>query len=160
MPKKTRMMMEFEAYERAGGREPQQTLKETRTLLRYYRHIAWRAKLEHATGAENTELPQGAALLSQLMTPGQCRAPQRGYAEAAALMRRVLAQIAEYPEKGSLYHDILENAYFTDHPVADEVFWASLHIDRSSFYQRKQEAILLFALCCAPEIGNSDTVAR
>lgn len=154
MPRKTKMMTDFEAHERSSGRDPRQTLRGTRALLRSYREILWRAGLEEQSAEEIGALSEGQALLAHLLAPGQAISPQnQSYAQAAALMRHSLAQVARYPGNGALYYEILDNSYFKETPVTDDTLWLQLHIERSSFYQRKQEAVLLYALCCERVMG-------
>lgn len=146
MPSKSRLMHHFEQDWHAAGQDPRVVMKQVRQLLRSYRELAWRASLEsQQTGADSAELASGRALINSLLgREASASAPQRGYGAAAILMRRTLAAVAAFPQNGPLYHAILEGAYFCDNPSGDSALWPQLHIERSTYYQRKQEAIALF----------------
>ena len=147
MPTKSKLMLHFEERLRTAGHDPQTLHRQTRQLLQSYRELSWRASLEDEPPAPAGDLSSGRALLEQL--GGAPLAPQlppaSGYRQAVALMQRALKLLAAYPDNGALYHTILERAYFCPDAASDAAIWPLLHIERSTYYQRKQEAITLFA---------------
>lgn len=145
MPSKSRLMHHFEQEWRAAGQDPRVVMKQVRQLLRSYQELAWRAALEEKRANDAAELASGRALIASLLELAPLNtSPCQSYAAAAALMRRTLAAVAHYPHNGALYHAILEGAYFRANPGGDSALWPELHIERSTYYQRKQEAIALF----------------
>lgn len=147
MAKKTRLMVQMETALRAAGHEPAATLREVRAILASYRELVWRAGLEDQRGLRSEELAQGRALLAEWLGGERHCAlpPKQGYGEAAEILRRTLEAVAAYPENGALYRTILENAYFSAQRMCDSALWPTLHIERTTYYQRKQEAVALFA---------------
>lgn len=146
MPSKSRLMRHFEQEWHAAGQDPCVVMKQVRQLLRSYRELAWRASLDsQQANADSAELASGRALIDSLLGhEASVNAPQQNYGAAASLMRRTLAAVSAFPQNGPLYHAILEGVYFSDTPSGDSALWPELHIERSTYYQRKQEAIALF----------------
>jgi len=62
------------------------------------------------------------------------------------LMENTLESIKEYPEYGTLYYNILWLSYFDNEPHKEQELLSKLSIERSAFYGRKREALLLFAI--------------
>ncbi len=140
MPKKTQLMQHLEEQLGAAGHDPHTLMRGTKRLLRSYNILAWRAALEPAAPADD-----GTAFVRQMLSDDTTPAPHTGYSAACQTLRRTLEAIAAYPENGALYHRILNTLYFTPNPPTDGALWPELHLERSTYYQRKQEAIALFA---------------
>jgi len=62
------------------------------------------------------------------------------------MLESILKSIGDYPENGALYNTILKNYYFDDKRSSDERIYEELGIERTLYYQRKKEAVLLFGL--------------
>lgn len=48
-----------------------------------------------------------------------------------------------FPEFGKLYYDILQMAYFEKDKKSDQEILEKLNLERSTYYRRTKEAILL-----------------
>lgn len=140
MPTKTNLMRQLEEQLSAAGHDPHTLMRGTRRLLRSYNILAWRAALEPPSQTD-----ESANLVRQLLSDDTAPVPHTGYRAACHTMRHTLEAIAAYPDNGALYHRILNTLYFTPNPPTDGALWPELHLERSTYYQRKQEAIALFA---------------
>ncbi|MBQ9333914.1 MAG: DUF1492 domain-containing protein [Lachnospiraceae bacterium] len=58
-------------------------------------------------------------------------------------MDRVLSSVKDFNPFGELYHDILRLAYFDEKDMCDQEVMDELAMERSTYYRRKKEAILL-----------------
>lgn len=65
-----------------------------------------------------------------------------------------IADIEKYPSNGALYAEILKNC-FIENTLTEKENLKLLMIDRSTFYLKKKEAIILFILCI---IGFAKTI--
>ncbi len=64
----------------------------------------------------------------------------------------VMKKIGEYYEYGRVYYDILTRAYLSEDRPTDAVVAEELAMDRSTFYRRKKEAILLCGILLWEEV--------
>lgn len=62
------------------------------------------------------------------------------------ILEKALAAIQSYPHNGELYYTILDDYYIDKQQHSDEVIFTKLHLERTVYYQRKREAVLLFGL--------------
>lgn len=61
------------------------------------------------------------------------------------LFDTMLDYLRRYPDNGELYHTIIYRCYFEPECPTDEAIIDALHLERSTYYDRKREAIVLFA---------------
>lgn len=66
--------------------------------------------------------------------------------ELLALMDDALSQVRSYPIQGELFADILEKCYVGNRKYKDNEIMSIYHLERSGYYDRKKEAILVFAV--------------
>ena len=57
-----------------------------------------------------------------------------------------MLKIREYPDKGALYCEIISKAYLNRFKYRESEMLEVLNMERSTYYDRKKEAILLFGL--------------
>lgn len=62
------------------------------------------------------------------------------------LVENTMLRVRDYPCKGDLYCEILSKCYFTRFKYKESELLELLGIERSIFYDRKKEAIMLFGL--------------
>lgn len=143
MPRKSSTMCELERLYNLYALDCTHALAQMRPLLEAYRRLAWLTDAApSALSAE--ERDQARALLA---VPGAAAPMDRqALPLLLRLMRETLSQIAAYPDQGPLLHEILQACYFADDATTDEALAERLHLERSTFYQRKREAVMLFAL--------------
>ena len=67
-------------------------------------------------------------------------------------MDRVLESVKEFNPMGDLYHDILKLAYFDEKDMTDQDVMDELAMERSTYYRRKREAILLCGVLMWDEV--------
>ena len=65
---------------------------------------------------------------------------------------RVLESVKEFNPMGDLYHDILKLAYFDEKDMTDQDVMDELAMERSTYYRRKREAILLCGVLMWDEV--------
>ena len=56
---------------------------------------------------------------------------------------KVLEKVKEFYQYGETYYDILTKAYLNEEDMKDSAVLQELSLDRSTYYRRKREAILL-----------------
>jgi len=64
-----------------------------------------------------------------------------------SLIDSTMNKIYEYPDNGKLYHEILSKQYLTVDKYSEQEMLELLRIERSTYYDKKKEAIDLFAIC-------------
>jgi hypothetical protein len=57
-----------------------------------------------------------------------------------------IVRIRDYPFQGDLYCEILSKCYLGRFSYTESELLEILHLERSSFYDRKKEAILIFGI--------------
>lgn len=62
------------------------------------------------------------------------------------LVDKAMAKIYDYYNNGRLYHEILSKCYLTAFRYTESEILELLNMERSTFYDRKKEAILLFGI--------------
>lgn len=152
MAKQSSALKDLHRIASALGLDPDKLLKETRYLLDNYRHLKWFG--EHC--------PDGACACKTLdrlpaLFAMEGFAPYRHYTNEPALLAKLksdcviedplayaVAETASYPEYGKLYHHILNASYIAPERLPDRILNEALHIERSTYYSRKAEAVL----CC------------
>ena len=60
------------------------------------------------------------------------------------LVDMAMLKIREYPDKGALYCEIISKAYLNRFKYKESEMLEVLNMERSTYYDRKKEAILLF----------------
>ena len=62
------------------------------------------------------------------------------------LVDMAMLKIREYPDKGALYCEIISKAFLNRFKYRESEMLEVLNMERSTYYDRKKEAILLFGL--------------
>ena len=129
-----------------------------RMVLGIYRHVCWftagRAEevREELLDIGGHQL-DGALIYLETFAPDDAKehfeAKVRGLFETKWMMELVewaMLRMREYPCKGDLYCSILSKCYLSRFEYRETEMLELLDMERSSFYDRKKEAILLFGL--------------
>lgn len=160
MPKPSSYYRQMVQVAESFGVNPKDITERTAALLKHSRHIAWLTEdiaadwqdRLHAFAPHQTD---DALIWLDHFAPAEtrCRAYQdkdqiRRNRFIYQTLRRAVEMTAGYPFHGPTYFTILDQCYFVEHPHKDADIAAHLHIERSTFYARKREAIL----CCALQI--------
>ena len=56
-------------------------------------------------------------------------------------------KIYEYPDNGKIYHEILSKQYLTVYKYTEQEMLELLNMERSTYYDKKKDAIDLLAIC-------------
>lgn len=70
------------------------------------------------------------------------------------VIKVVMDRVKMFPEFGDLYYDILQMAYFNKDKISDQDIMEQLDLERSTYYRRKKEAILLCGVLTWDEAKN------
>lgn len=62
------------------------------------------------------------------------------------LIDKAMSMIKDYPEHGKTYYQILTHCYLQEQKCKDEVIMQKVCLERTSYYQRKREAISLLGV--------------
>lgn len=152
MPKQSSALKDLKKIANALDLDPDRLIVETRHLLEGYRQLKWFAEYcpEGATACKAMDrLPMLFALEGfspyrhHINDPARFAKLKEDCLTADPLFHAV-QHTAHFPEYGSMYRYILTSAYIDPEHVTDRVVNESLHIERSTYYSRKAEALL----CC------------
>lgn len=148
MARKTMMMQELEKCLSAMALDPEYMINATRHLLGLYGKLTWIAELGNSNTYNTAALDGALQLYNDLINGGKMPEPVSipGAAPLCDMMRQVLGIIKRYPQNGEQYHCILKNAYFEPAPQPDVILMDMLHLERTTYYSRKREAVTLFAM--------------
>lgn len=146
MARKTMMMLELEKCLDVLAVNPDWMIDATRHLLGLYGKLAWMAELSTSKSHSGDDHRSALQLYDTLMNSGIAPAltANIGAKSLCDVMRQVLGSIRHYPQNGEQYHYILQAAYFDPTPQSDVVLMDMLHLERTTFYTRKREAVTLF----------------
>ena len=133
-------------------------VKQSKIVLNAVRSMYWRTKFdaedlkEEATGKLSIDIGAALLYLSDLAPLKE----QKDYEQRIMRMfenqsiigafEKKLEAIRHYPDNGKLYHAILKSYYFDEHRCSDQDIFEELNLERTVYYQRKREAVLLFGL--------------
>lgn len=64
----------------------------------------------------------------------------------AELIEHTMIKVRDFPENGTLYHEILSKCFLSKCRYTENELLEILHLERSRFYDRKKEAVMVFGL--------------
>lgn len=148
MARKTIMMQELEQYLTAIALEPEDLINDTRRLLNLYNKLTWIAELGGVQEYDRDGLHGAIDLYQEMLHHSHTAAlvTHPGAQPLRDMMQQVLNIVQRYPEHGKQYHYILKTAYFDPAPQTDGELMDLLHLERTTYYSRKREAVTLFAI--------------
>ena len=133
-------------------------LDQTRQLLGVYRNVRWVATRQKKNIADSVPAFCGDELNTMLtwletIVPGEKRPPLEKLSskgleanQLVELIRQVMPLVRDYPEQGEVYALILSKCYLEEDTYQEKKLIQMLNMERSCYYDRKREAILLFGL--------------
>lgn len=132
-------------------------LHKTKLLLGVYRDVVW-ATLHEADEVHEDIYYFGSELTDALVYLEEF-APDTEKAEFEAkvsslfenkwmidLIDKAMTRVYDYYNNGRLYHEILSKCYLTAFRYTESEILELLNLERSTFYDRKKEAILLLGI--------------
>lgn len=134
-------------------------LHKTKLLLKIYRPVVWSTLNRAYQIGESAECYCGRDLESGLeyLANFAPETQQDRFSENVrslfetqwliSLIDSTMSKIYEYPDNGKLYHEILSKQYLTDSKYSEQEMLELLNMERSTYYDKKREAINLFAIC-------------
>ncbi len=75
-----------------------------------------------------------------------------------SLIDNAMAKVFEYPDNGMLYHEILSKQYFTVSKYSEAEMLEALCMERSTYYDRKKEALDILAILDMVRQGDIDCI--
>lgn len=134
-------------------------LHKTKLLLKIYRPVVWSTSNRAYQICESAECYCGKNLESALeyLANFAPEIEQDRFSENVkslfetqwliSLIDSTMNKIYEYPDNGKLYHEILSKQYLTVSKYSEQEMLEVLNMERSTYYDKKREAIDLFAIC-------------
>ena len=132
--------------------------KKTKLLLETYRKVCWTTTASAMNVADEimdycaTDL-DGALIYLETFAPDRTRDRFEQRINSLfqtkwmlELFETAMLQIREYPGKGELYHNIIHDCYLSRYKYTQSELMEQFHIERSCFYDRKKEAIMMFGI--------------
>lgn len=156
--KNTKVYQNMRTFCLVSGLDEKLIYNRAKILLSHYRDICWIVKnkaddttqelSELCTDSIDTSmvfLREFAPMKTKIEFKEQiyCLSESRGL---LALMDNALSQVRRYPIQGELLADILEKCYVGNRKYKDNEIMSIYHLERSVYYDRKKEAILVFAV--------------
>jgi hypothetical protein len=134
-------------------------LHKAKLLLKIYRDVVWVSIREARSLADEALDMYGSCELGAALDYLTDLAPteQRKDFEAKVtylfenqwiveLIDRAMQHVYKYPHNGKLYKEILSNSYVVESPYTETELLESLNLERSIFYERKREAVMLLGV--------------
>ena len=139
-------------------REPKDVYLLGQRILEYYRRINW--QLKHQAAMIGDEVADfGSGDLDEALTYLDVFAPDsiriRIETDTSSIFRsrlyleiiqEAIANVRDYPGKGSHYYSIIDHCYLQDQPMTNMDLCEILHLSDSAFYDHRKEAVMLFAV--------------
>ena len=116
----------------------------TKLLLGVYRDVVWITLSESAR--VNEELAYYGEELDSAFVYLELFAPDTENKWMVDLIDTAMAKIYDYHNNGRLYHEIISKSYLTAFRYTESELLDLLNMERSTFYDRKREAILLLGV--------------
>ncbi|TFF65029.1 hypothetical protein [Helcococcus ovis] len=140
------------------GLESEEVWHKTKLLLSIYRKVVWSINTRSSDMVCEYEVTYGMSIENALsflnnFAPIEKRVDFEEKINhlfetkwLIELIDKSLRHIKEYPEKGSIYYDIIYNSYLRKEKMTDLDCMYKLAIEKTTFYKRKKEAIYLMGI--------------
>lgn len=149
--RKTLAMQTIEAMCASQNRNPTELAGKSKRLLESYRRVCW-ATLGACRIADDGAIHRALEYLNSY-SPTESRAvfeqQLRTLFDSRWMMELVddtMVQVKEFPDLGDIYFDILSKFYLSKFKLCEGELLQLLNMERSCYYDRKKEAILVFGL--------------
>ena len=159
MRKESRVMKQCALMYKGLNIDRDMVLHKTKLLMKIYRPVVWSASnrvLEVCESAEiycSKQMEEALEYLANYAPDTE----QEKFSEKVrslfetqwliSLVDSTMNKIYEYPDNGKIYHEILSKQYLTVYKYTEQEMLEVLNMERSTYYDKKKEAIDLFAIC-------------
>jgi len=159
MRKESKVMKQCALMYKGLNIERTTVLHKTKLLLKIYRPVVWSTSNRAYQICESAECYCGKNLERALeyLANFAPETEQNRFSENVrslfethwliSLIDSTMNKIYEYPDNGKLYHEILSKQYLTVSKYSEQEMLELLNMERSTYYDKKREAIDLFAIC-------------
>lgn len=134
-------------------------LQQTKTTLRIYREVKWTVaerQKEMSGQLESTgwdDIDTGVTYLLVFAPDTDLREFEARICHMLKdkhiflFISNCIQRLKRYPEHGHIYHEIIDLQYLANQRQGEPFMLDWLKLERSTFYRRKREALLLLGLC-------------
>jgi hypothetical protein len=159
MRKESKVMKQCTLMYKGLNIDRNSVLHKTKLLLKIYRPVVWSTASRALTVCESSEYYCGKNLERALeyLANFAPETEQERFSEKVnslfetqwliSLIDTAMNKIYEYPDNGRLYHEILSKQYLTVNKYAEHEMLELLNMERSTYFDRKKEAMDLFVIC-------------
>ena len=159
MRKDSRTMKQCALMFKGLNIERDSVLHKTKLLLKIYRPVVWSTSNRIFEVCESAEIYCSRKIEEALeyLANYAPETEQERFSERVrslfetqwliSLIDHAMNKIYEYPDNGKLYHEILSKQYLTIYKYTEIEMLELLCLERSTYYDKKKEAIELFAIC-------------
>ncbi len=159
MRKESKVMKQCALMYKGLNIERTTDLHKTKLLLKIYRPVVWSTSNRAYQICESAECYCGKNLERALeyLANFAPETEQNRFSENVrslfethwliSLIDSTMNKIYEYPDNGKMYHEILSKQYLTVSKYSEQEMLELLNMERSTYYDKKREAIDLFAIC-------------
>ncbi|NLN64795.1 MAG: hypothetical protein GX144_05205 [Clostridiaceae bacterium] len=158
MRKVSRVMKQCTLMYKGLNIERESVLHKTKLLLKIYRAVVWSTSNRAFEVCENAELYCSKTMEEALeyLANYAPEVDQDRFSERVSslfetqwlitLIDHAMNKIYDYPDNGKLYHEILSKQYLTVCKYSEQEMLELLSLERSTYFDKKKEAIELFAI--------------
>jgi hypothetical protein len=159
MRKESKVMKQCSLMFKGLNIEREGVLHKTKLLLKIYRPVVWSASSRALEVCESAEIYCSRTMEEALeyLANYAPEFEQDRFSEKVkslfetqwliALIDNAMNKIYDYPDNGKIYHEILSKQYLTVYKYSEFEMLELLNLERSTYYDKKKEALELFAIC-------------
>lgn len=159
MRKESRVMKQCGLMFKGLNIDRNSVLHKTKLLLKIYRPVVWSTSNRVFEVCESAEMYFSRTMeeaLEYLANYAPDNEQERFSERVKSLFEtqwlillidNTMNKIYEYPDNGQLYHEILSKQYLTVYKYTEFEMLELLGLERSTYYDKKKEALDLFAIC-------------
>jgi hypothetical protein len=159
MRKESKVMKQCALMFKGLNIEKEDVLHKTKLLLKIYRSVVWSASSRALEVRETAEIYCSRTMEEALeyLANYAPEFEQDRFSEKVkslfetqwliALVDNAMNKIYDYPDNGKQYHEILSKQYLTVCKYSEFEMLELLNLERSTYFDKKKEAIELFAIC-------------
>ncbi len=158
MRKVSRVMKQCTLMFKGLNIERESVLHKTKLLLKIYRPVVWSTSNRAFEVCECAEMYCSKTMVEALeyLANYAPEVEQERFSERVcslfetqwliSMIDHAMNKIYEYPDNGKLYHEILSKQYLTVCKYSEQEMLELLNLERSTYYDKKKEALELFAI--------------
>lgn len=158
MRKVSRVMKQCTLMFKGLNIERESVVHKTKLLLKIYRPVVWSTSNRAFEVCESAEMYCSKTMVETLeyLANYAPEVEQERFSERVcslfetqwliSIIDHAMNKIYEYPDNGKLYHEILSKQYLTVCKYSEQEMLELLNLERSTYYDKKKEALELFAI--------------